>query len=91
MTMIDNEWQMFLNAQQSNECSSDAMDLWKLTNNSSVYSSNNNDSLSEDDNDDNDDIDDDQSTSSSCTGKKQKNAKNTNIIHSEMKNKNKNN
>ena len=91
MTMIDNEWQMFLNAQQSNECSSDAMDLWKLTNNSSVYSSNNNDSLSEDDNDDNDDIDDDQSTSSSCTGKIQKNAKNTNIIHSEMKNKNKNN
>lgn len=89
MTMIDNEWQMFLNTQQSNEGSGDTMNLWKLTNNSSVYSSNNNDSLSEEDDDD-----DDQITSSSCTGKIQKNAKSaksaksTNIINSEMKNKN---
>lgn len=70
MSVIDNEWQMFLNTQQSNECSVDVtgMDLWKMSKDSSVYSNNgNNDSLSEDD--------DDQSTSSSCTEKLQKNKK----------------
>ena len=71
MSVIDNEWQMFLNAQQSNECSVSAagMDLWKMSKDSSVCSSNedDNDSLSEDD--------DDQSTSSSCTEKIHKNQK----------------
>lgn len=86
MTMIDNEWQMFLNEQQPNECSGDAMDLWKLSNNSSVYSSNNNDSLSdnEDNCHDDDDDDDDNSTSSSCTGKIQKNTNNTTVHESSL-------